>query len=90
MSVRIRIPSFLRRVTDASMVEIKVNDLFEAIEKLDELFPGIKRELTDPSGKLLTSAYDFYINGNSNHPTITSLKDGDEVIIIPLGIEVGG
>lgn len=72
------------------MVEIKVKDLREAIEELDKLFPGIKRELTSEDGSLLTSAYDFYINGTSNRPPITSLKDGDEIIIIPLGIEVGG
>jgi len=92
MGIRVRIPPCLRQVTDTSTVEIEAQSLGEAIEKLEDLYPGIKRELTSQDGRLLASAFDFYINGKSSYPSssMMSLKDGDEIIIIPLGIEVGG
>jgi molybdopterin synthase sulfur carrier subunit len=92
MNVRIRIPSRLRQVNDPSKVEIDAINLGEAIEKLEQIFPGIKRELTKESGKEISSDFDYYINGKRSYPPslTTPLKDGDEVIVIPLGIDVGG
>jgi len=92
VGIRVRIPPCLRQVTDTSTVEIEAQSLGEAIEKLEDLFPGIKRELTDQDGRLLSSAFDFYISGKSSYPSspTMSLNRGDEIIIIPLGIEVGG
>lgn len=92
MSIRVRIPPCLRQVTDPSTVEIEAQSLGESIEKLDELFPGIKRELTNERGEVLCSAFNFFINGKGNYPSAstTPLKDGDEVIIIPLEMDVGG
>lgn len=92
MGIKVRIPPCLRQVSDPSTVEIEAQSLGESIEKLEYLFPGIKRELMDQDGGLLSSAFDFYINGKSSYPSNSTmpLKHGDEIIIIPLGIEVGG
>jgi molybdopterin converting factor small subunit len=92
VGIRVRIPPCLRQVIDTSTVEIEAQSLGEAIEKLEDLFPGIKRELTDQDGRLLSLAFDFYINGKSSYPSSPTmlLNRDDEIIIIPLGIEVGG
>ncbi len=69
MGIRVRIPPCLRQVTDTSTVEIEALSLGEVIQKLEDLFPGIKRELMDQDDRLLSSAFDVYINGESSYPS---------------------
>lgn len=92
MSVKVKIPPVLRQVTDPGTVEITCSNLGECVNELNRLIPGIKIELTIQRGKLLSPAYDFFINGKSSNPSqlATPLEDGDEVIIIPLDTDLGG
>ena len=86
MSVKVRIPTPLQKLTN-NQSEVAcdaqtVNDLFGS---LDQQFPGIKDRLCDQDGKLRR-----FINIYVNEEDIrflkgveTSLKEGDDVSIIP-------
>ena len=82
----------MRKVTDPSTVEVDARNLGEAIDKLDKVVPGIKSELCDERGEPIVTAFDFYINGSSSYPSksTTHLAEGDEIIIVPLGLDEGG
>lgn len=91
MSVRVKVPPSLRHVTDPSTVDVQVQNLGEAIDKLNRIFPGIKRQLCNEQGDIL-SGFDFYINGISTYPadSLIPLSNGDEIIIVPVEMDVGG
>lgn len=86
MSIKIRIPSPLQKLTDnQSEVECEGKDIKDLVENLEKSFPGIKERLCDDAGKLRR-----FINIFVNEKDIrflqgdeTKLEDGDEVSIIP-------
>ena len=86
MSITVRIPTPLQKLTGGkSEVEAEGKDVRELIENLEKNFPGIKERLCDEQGKVRR-----FINIYVNEEDIrflqqdqTSLKDGDEVSIIP-------
>ncbi len=90
--VKVRVPVALRDVNIPSIFELKATTLGQVIDELNKLVPGIKKELCNESGAILSSAYDFFVNGESTHPSRSStpVKDGDDIIIVPLEIDVGG
>jgi sulfur-carrier protein len=92
MSVMVKVPPCLRRVTDPSILEVSASTLGDCIEALERRLPGIKSQLCDEDGKLLCSAFDFYINATSTYPSKSTipLRDGDDVIIFPLELDFGG
>jgi sulfur-carrier protein len=92
MSVKVRVPPCLRRVTDPSVLEVSAGSLADCIEELERRLPGIKSQLCDDEGKILCSAFDFYINSTSTYPSKLAipLQDGDDVIIFPLELDFGG
>lgn len=86
MSIKVRIPTPLQKLTkDSAEVEANAEDIQGLIEDLEKNFPGIKARLCDEKGALRR-----FINIYVNEEDIrflkmdkTSLKNGDEVSIIP-------
>ncbi|MCM8757975.1 MAG: MoaD/ThiS family protein [Candidatus Omnitrophica bacterium] len=86
MAIKVRIPQPLQKLTKEKVeVEAKGRNIQELIEDLEKRFPGIKMRLCDEKGKLRR-----FINIYVNEEDIrflkmekTTLKDGDEVSIIP-------
>jgi len=86
MPVRVRIPTPLRTITNgAAEVSAKGTDVRELIEDLERQFPGLRERIVDEGGEIRR-----FINVFMNDEDIrflkgkeTSLKDGDEISIVP-------
>jgi molybdopterin synthase sulfur carrier subunit len=84
--IKVRIPTPLRPLTKGQgEVETKASSVVEMIEALNSTHPGIKDRLCDETGELRR-----FVNIYVNEEDIrflkgkdTSLKDGDEVSIVP-------
>lgn len=86
MSVLVRIPTPLRRMTNGQgKVELESVNLGEMVEQLDAAYPGFKARLVDEDGELRYFV-NIYINGEDVRflqGLNTSTKSGDEVSIVP-------
>ena len=86
MSVTVRIPSPLRRITNGvEKTEVKASSMSTCISELEEQFPGIKNRLLDESGEIRYFV-NLYLNGEDVRflqGLETSTKAGDEVSIVP-------
>ena len=86
MSVKIRIPTPLRRMTNGQgQVEMESGTLSQLVDQLDTSYPGIKARLVGENGELHYYV-NIYINGEDVHflqGLETSTKSGDEVSIVP-------
>jgi molybdopterin converting factor small subunit len=86
MAVRVLIPTPLQRLTqNQSEVMLEGGDIRDMIQNLEARFPGIKSRLCDDSGALRRFV-NLYVNEEDIRflkGEATSLKDGDEVSIIP-------
>jgi sulfur-carrier protein len=86
MPVKVRIPTPLRKLThDEEIVQVTAATVGAAIAELQSRYPGIKERLTDDAGSVRR-----FVNVYVNEEDIrflqnqdTSLKDGDEISIIP-------
>lgn len=86
MSVKVRIPTPLRKLTlEQELIEVAPGTISSAIAELQQKFPGIAERLVDESGQVRR-----FVNVYVNEEDIrflqnqqTALKDGDEVSIIP-------
>ena len=86
MSVQIRIPTPLRKLThDEEVVETNAETISDAITDLESRYPGLQERLLDDEGQVRR-----FVNVYVNEEDIrflqekeTPLKDGDEVSIIP-------
>lgn len=86
MAVKVRIPTPLRKLTqDQELVQVEAATVSEAIAQLQCRYPGIQERLVDEKGEVRRFV-NVYVNEedirflqNQN----TSLKDGDEISIIP-------
>ena len=86
MAVRVRIPTPLRSLTKgAADVQVKADTVIDLIEDLERQHPGLRDRLVEENGELRR-----FINIYVNQEDIrflqgekTSLKDGDEVVIVP-------
>jgi molybdopterin synthase sulfur carrier subunit len=84
--IKVRIPTPLRPLTKGQgEVEAKAGNISEMIETLNSAHPGLKDRLCDDTGELRR-----FVNIYVNEEDIrflkgkdTSLKDGDEVSIVP-------
>lgn len=84
--IKVRIPTPLRPLTKGQgEVEAKAGNISEMIETLNSAHPGLKNRLCDDTGELRR-----FVNIYVNEEDIrflkgkdTSLKDGDEVSIVP-------
>ena len=86
MPVKVKIPTPLRKLTgNIGEVEIDGKTIGEMIENLEKSYPGLKERLCDEAGTIRR-----FVNVYINEEDIrflqgkdTSLKDGDEISIIP-------
>ena len=86
MSVLVRIPTPLRRMTNGqAKVEIDANNVGDMVEQLDSSYPGFKARLVDENGDLRYFV-NIYLNGEDVRflqGLDTATKSGDEVSIVP-------
>ena len=86
MPIKVLIPTPLRNLTgNAAEVAVEAGDVQALIQALDAAHPGLKERLCDEQGKLRR-----FVNVYLNEEDIrflkgeaTTLKDGDEVSIVP-------
>jgi sulfur-carrier protein len=86
MPVRVRIPTPLRSLTKGSAeVQAKAGSVLDLIADLESQFPGMKDRIVDETGEIRR-----FVNVYVNEEDIrfldgdkTTLKDGDEVSIVP-------
>lgn len=86
MSVKVRIPTPLRKLTqEQELVEVPSGTVADAIQELQRKFPGIQERLVDEAGQVRRFV-NVYVNEEDIRflqNQLTPLKDGDEVSIIP-------
>ena len=86
MSITVRIPSPLRRLTNgADKVQVDSEDLSGCIDGLEQKFPGLKERLIDEDGNL-RHFVNVYVNGEDIRfidDIQTKVSSGDEVSIVP-------
>ncbi len=83
---KIAIPTALRQYAGGKeSVEVKGRSIGEALANLTEQYPELKKHLFDAEGKL-RNFVNIYVNDEDiryQQQTDTSLKEGDEISIIP-------
>lgn len=86
MSVKVRIPTPLRRFTGgAEEVSVDGTTIGTVVDNLEKRYPGIKERLCDDQGRVRRFV-NLYVNGDDIrflNSLDTSVKDGDEVSIVP-------
>ncbi|MFI5397994.1 MAG: ubiquitin-like small modifier protein 1 [Candidatus Binatia bacterium] len=86
MSVRVRIPTPLRRFTaNAEEVGVSGSTIGAIVEDLERKFPGLKERLCDEQGRVRRFV-NIYVNGDDIrflNSLETAVNDGDEVAIVP-------
>ena len=86
MSIDVRIPAPLRRITDGvDKVSVEGDTVASVIDALDSRYPGIKERLCDDTGGL-RNFVNVYVNGEDvrfEDGLATATKSGDEVSIVP-------
>lgn len=84
--IKVRIPTPLRPLTKGQgEVEASAASISEMIENLNSTYPGLKDRLCDDKGELRRFV-NIYVNEEDirfSNGKDTSLKDGDEVSIVP-------
>ncbi len=93
MSVKVRIPTPLRKITkDSDEVFADGATVSEVIEDLDKNYPGIKERICEADGNLRRFV-NLYLNDEDirfKDNLKTALKDNDELSIIPAIAGGGG
>lgn len=86
MTVRVRVPTPLRKLTNgADEINAQGNNVRALVEDLEHNFPGIKERICDESGKIRRFV-NIYVNGDDIRflqNLETSLKEGDSISIVP-------
>lgn len=86
MPVTVRIPTPLRALTKgAADVQAKADTVDDLIVDLERQFPGLRERLVDEAGELRRFV-NIYVNQEDIRfmdNRATTLKDGDEVAIVP-------
>ena len=86
MSVKVRIPTPLRKLTnDQDVVSGDGGTLWACIQALEEQYPGLQERLCDETGQLRRFV-NVYVNGEDvrfQQGLQTPLNPGDEVSIVP-------
>jgi molybdopterin synthase sulfur carrier subunit len=86
MAVKVYIPTPYRRFTgNQSRVEVEAKTVDELLQELDRRFPGIGQQLFDEKGDI-PGYLNVYVNSEEVRALQgkkTTLKDGDEVAVIP-------
>ena len=86
MSVMVRIPTPLRRLTSGQdKVSVEEGNLNDIITSLEQQFPGIKARLCDEQGEL-RNFVNLYVNGEDVRfldGLDTAAEAGDEISVVP-------
>ena len=86
MSVQVRIPTPLRRLTDGQdKVEAEGATIDDVISSLEAQFPGMRERVCDEQGEL-RNFVNVYVNGEDVRfldGLSSSTKPGDEVSLVP-------
>ena len=86
MSVRVRIPTPLRKFTaGAEEVGVAGETMAHVLDDLERKFPGVKERLCDEEGRVRRFV-NIYVNGDDIrflNSLATPVKDGDEIAIVP-------
>ncbi len=86
MSVMVRIPTPLRRMTGGKdKVEVESGSLTAMVDELEGSYPGMKDRLIDEEGELRYFV-NIYLNGEDVRfldGLDTAMSTGDEVSIVP-------
>ncbi len=84
--ITVRVPTPLRRITNGQgEVQVQASTVREAIEKLEEVYPGFKERLLDEKGEV-RKFVNLYLNDEDIRflkGLDTELKDGDVLSIVP-------
>ncbi len=86
MAITVRVPTPLRRITNGQgEVQVQASTIREAIERLEEAYPGFKERLVDEQGEVRRFV-NLYLNDEDIRflkGLDTGLKDGDVLSIVP-------
>ena len=86
MSIKVRIPTPLRKLTNGSdEVTAAGKNVAEIIEDLEKAYPGLKERICEEDGKLRRFV-NIYLNDEDirfKNNLETELKENDELSIIP-------
>jgi molybdopterin synthase sulfur carrier subunit len=86
MSVKVRIPTPLRKLTNELDVVVgEAGTLLSCIDGLEATYPGLKERICDEQGEIRRFV-NVYVNGEDvrfMQGLQTPLKAGDEVSIVP-------
>ncbi|OGP12670.1 MAG: molybdopterin synthase sulfur carrier subunit [Deltaproteobacteria bacterium GWA2_54_12] len=86
MSIKVRIPTPLRKLTNGSdEVTAAGKNVAEIIEDLEKAYPGLKERICEGDGKLRRFV-NIYLNDEDirfKNNLETELKENDELSIIP-------
>ena len=86
MSIMVRIPTPLRRVTNGQdKVQVNGDSVGAIIGDLDSQFPGLKERLCDEQGEL-RNFVNIYVNGEDVRfldGLNSATAEGDEISIVP-------
>ena len=86
MSIKVRIPTPLRRFTGGSEeVAVTAATIKALVADLERQYPGIQDRICDEQGKVRRFV-NLYVNGDDIrflNELDTAVKDGDEVSIVP-------
>ena len=86
MSVTVRIPTPMRRVTNGEeRVAVDAETLQGVIQAMEDQYPGVKARLCDDQGEI-RNFVNIYINGEDVRfleGLGSSTKSGDEISIVP-------
>lgn len=86
MPINVRIPQPLRNLTgNQATVTAEGSTLQSLVDNLESTYPGIRERMVDEAGQLRRFV-NIYVNGDDVRfldGMQTTLKDGDEVSIVP-------
>ena len=86
MSIKVRIPQTLRRLTsEQEVIEVHAATVADAVDAMHARYNGIRERIMDKAGRIRGSVLVFvneedirFLQNES-----TPLKDGDEISIVP-------
>ena len=86
MSVRVRVPTPLRKFTNgADEVSAQGSSIKALVNDLEKTYPGIKERICDETGKVRRFV-NVYVNGDDIRflqNLETAVKEGDNISIVP-------
>lgn len=86
MSIKVRIPTPLQKMTgNRGEIEARGASVKEILSDLERQYPGIRERLYDEKGAL-RRFINFYVNNEDIRflkGDTTTVKDGDEISIVP-------